>query len=80
MGFPDGPSNKESACSAGDAGSVAGSGRSPGGGNGNPLQYFCLGNPKEGCLAGYIPSGCKESDMTELVMDEKTYYNSNKNI
>ena len=31
--------------SAGDAGSVPGSGRSPGEGNGNPLQYFCLGNP-----------------------------------
>ena len=59
---------------------LLGSGRSPGGGNGNPLQYFCLGNPKEGCLAGYIPSGRKESDMTELVMDEKKYYNGNKNI
>ena len=31
--------------SAGDAGSIPGSGRSPGEGNGNPLQYFCLGNP-----------------------------------
>ena len=33
---------KESACNAGDLGSVPGSGRSPGEGNGNPLQYFCL--------------------------------------
>ena len=32
---------------AGDAGSISGSGRSPGGGNGNPLQYSCLGNPME---------------------------------
>ena len=31
--------------SAGDAGLIPGSGRSPGGGNGNPLQYSCLGNP-----------------------------------
>jgi len=41
---------KESACSAGDAedtGSVPGSGRSPGGGHGNPLQYSCLENPMD---------------------------------
>ena len=41
---------KESACSAreaGDAGSISGSGRSPGGGHGNPLQYSCLENPME---------------------------------
>ena len=35
---------KESACSAGDLGSIPGLGRSPGEGNGNPLQYPCLGN------------------------------------
>ena len=46
---------KESACSAGDLGSIPGSGRSPGEGNGNPLQYSCLGNPRNrGGLAGYI--------------------------
>ena len=33
---------------AGDTGSIFGSGRSPGGGNGNPLQYFCLGSPMDG--------------------------------
>ena len=38
---------KESACNAGDWGSILGSGRSPGGGNGNPLQYSCLGNPMD---------------------------------
>ena len=37
--FPGGSDGKESACSAGDLGSIPGSGRSPGGGNGNPLQY-----------------------------------------
>ena len=35
---------KESACNAGDLGSIPGSGRSPGEGNGNPLLYSCLGN------------------------------------
>ena len=38
---------KESACSAGDLGSIPGSGRSPGGGSGNPVQYSCLGNPMD---------------------------------
>ena len=37
-------SSKEPACNAGDPGSIPRSGRSPGGGNGSPLQYSCLGN------------------------------------
>ena len=37
--------SKESACNVGDLGSIPGSGRSPGEGNGNPLQYSCLENP-----------------------------------
>ena len=45
MGFPGGSDKKESACNAGDSGSIPGSGRSPGEGNGNPLQYSCLENP-----------------------------------
>ena len=44
MGFPGGSDSKESACSAGDSGSVPGSGE----GNGNPLQYSCLENPRDG--------------------------------
>ena len=40
-------SGKESACNAGDLGLIAGSGRSPGEGNGNPLQYSCLENPMD---------------------------------
>ena len=44
MGFPDGSDGKESACCAGDPGSIPGSGRSPGEGNGNPLQYPYLEN------------------------------------
>ena len=45
MGFPGGADGKESVCNAGDLGSIPGSGRSPAKGNGNPLQYSCLGNP-----------------------------------
>ena len=45
MGFPPSSVSKESACNAGDPGSIPGSGRSPGAGNGNPLQYPCLENP-----------------------------------
>ena len=41
-------SGRESACSAGDAGLIPGSGRSPGEGKGKPLQYTCLGNPMDG--------------------------------
>ena len=47
-GFPLGSDGKESASSAGDPGSIPGSGRSPGEGNGDPLQYSCLENPMDG--------------------------------
>ena len=47
MGFPGGSDGKEYACNAGDLDSIPGSGRSPGEGNGNPLQYFCLANPTD---------------------------------
>ena len=46
LGVPGGSVGKESACNAGDLGSIPGSGRFPGGGNGNLLQY-CLENPTE---------------------------------
>ena len=46
--FPDGSGGKESACRAGDAGSILGSGGSPGEGDGNALQYSGLGNPLDG--------------------------------
>ena len=45
--IPRGSDNKESACNAGDRGLIPGSGRSPGEGNGNPLQYPYLGNPMD---------------------------------
>ena len=46
--FPGGSDGKESTCGAGDLGSIPKLGRSPGEGNGNPLQYSCLENPKGG--------------------------------
>ena len=48
MDFPGGSDSKESACSVGDTGSISESGRSPGEGNGNSLQYSCLENPMDG--------------------------------
>ena len=61
LGLPRWLSGKESACNAGDTGSIPGSGISPGEGNGNLLQYSCLGNPmdrraSQGCKS---PWGCK---------------------
>ena len=44
LGFPGGSDHKESTCNAGDPGSIPGLGRSPGEGNGNPLQNSCLEN------------------------------------
>ena len=66
MGFPSGSDGKESTCNVEDLGSIPGLGRSPGGGHGNPFQYFCLGNPHgQRSLTGYNPWGCKELDTTE---------------
>ena len=48
LDFPGGSDGKASAYNAGDLGSIPGSGRSPGEGNGNPLQYSCLENPMDG--------------------------------
>ena len=63
--FPSGLVGKESACNAGDPGSIPGWGRSPGEGNGNPLQYSCLGKSHgQRSLTGYIPWGRKELDTT----------------
>ena len=55
MGFPGGSDSKESACNAEDLGSIPGSGRSPGEGNGNPLQGFCLQSHGQRTLEGYSP-------------------------
>ena len=47
MGFSDSTAEKNLPAITGDPGSISGSGRSPGGGNGNPLQCSCLGNPMD---------------------------------
>ena len=48
LDFPGGSDGKASAYNTGDPGSIPGLGRSPGEGNGNPLQYSCLENPRDG--------------------------------
>ena len=61
---------KESTCNAGDLGPIPGSGRSPGGGHGNPLQYSCLENPVDKrSLVGYSPWRCKvgQPEATERI-------------
>ena len=47
LGFPSGSDGNVSVCNAGDPGSIPGLGRSPGEGNGSPLQYSCLENPMD---------------------------------
>ena len=59
LGFPDGSVSKESACNAGDHGLIPGVGRSPGEGNGDPLQYSCLKSHGQRSLVGYSPWGCE---------------------
>ena len=75
MGFPAGSDGKESACNAGDLGSIPGLGRSPGEGNGNPLQLLSLHGEFHGqrSLAGYSPWGHKESDTTERLTHTHTH-------
>ena len=72
MSFPGGsvvkilPANARDARTAGDMGLIPGSGRSPGGGNGNPLQNSCLENPmNRGAWWAAVHRGCKELDTTE---------------
>ena len=65
-GFPGGSGSKESACNAGDLGSVPGLGRSPGEGNGNPPQYSCLKNSMDrGAWQATVQWGYTELDMTK---------------
>ena len=62
MFFPGGSDSKASVYNAGGLGSIPESGRFPGEGNGNPLQYSCLENPMdEEPVAGYCPWGHKKS-------------------
>ena len=65
LGFLGGSEVKNPPANAGDVGVIPVSGRSPGGGNGNLLQYFCLGNPMDRRAWQATDHGvAKESDMT----------------
>ena len=69
IGFPGGSEIKASACNAGDLGLIPGLGRSPGEGNGNPLQYSCLENPRDegawrAIVHGVTKSQTRLSDFT----------------
>ena len=76
--IPQSESTKGSACNAGDLGSISESGRSPGGGHGNPLQYSCLENP-HGQRSLWPPvHGITESHMTELT--KRTYLHGKQQI
>ena len=61
MGFPGGSDGKEPAYNAGYSNSIPGSGKSPGEGHGNPLQYSCLENLKDGGAWWAIVHGVTES-------------------
>ena len=65
LGFPSDSEVKAPTCNAGDLGSIPGSGRSPGEGNGNPLQYSCLENPTDRAAWWATVHGVAESDTTE---------------
>ena len=65
MGLPRWLSGKQPACQTGDAGSIPGSGRIPGEGNGNLLQYSCLENPTDRGAYGATVHVITESDRTE---------------
>ena len=73
-GFPRGRESfsglKNPRAHARDGCQIPGLGRSSGGGNGNALQYSCLGNPTQRSLAGYSPWGHKESNKTQQLNNE----------
>ena len=65
MGLPGGSVVKNPPANAGDVGSILGSGRFPREESGNPLQYSCLGNPRDRGAWRATVHDCKESDTTE---------------
>ena len=76
LDFPGGSDGKASVYNVGDPGSIPGLGRSPGEGNGNPLQYYCLENPMDrgawqAAVYGVAKSQIRLSNFTSL-QDAKT--------
>ena len=76
MGFPGGSDGKASACNVGDPGSIPGPGRTPGEGNGNPLQYSCLKNSMDGgawwaTVHGIAKGQTRLSDFTFTFTEEE---------
>ena len=79
MGFPGGSVGKEAACNAGDLGLTPGSGRFPGGGHGNPLQYSCQENPMDrgawwATFHGVAKSQTQLSEHTQWSMPVSFYF------
>ena len=72
LGFPGSSVAKNPLAKAGDMDSIPGSGRSPGEGNDNPIQYSCLENPLgQRSLAGYSPWGHKVLDTIEVTEQQQ---------
>ena len=75
MNFPGGSDGKESACNAGDPGSISGLGRSPGEGHGNPFQFSCLENRHgQRGLLGYSPWGPKSRRLSDEAHTNTMYH------
>ena len=77
LGFHGGSDGKESPCDEGDPGSIPGSGRSPEEGNGNPLQYSCLGNSVDGEAWWATVHGVSKSRTRLSYYTDCTYRGSN---
>ena len=76
-GFPGGSVVNNPPANSGDAGSIPASGSSPGEGNGNPLQYSCLGNPVDrGGWWATVHGVTKELDTTEQLNNKNNRQNT----
>ena len=81
MGFPSGLAVKNLPANAGDAGSIPGLGRSPGEGNGNPLQYSCLENPMDrGAWQAAVHGVAKELDTTQQLNNYNIHIQIHKDV